>query len=274
MRAVENEKGKWKVGSVGKALSILNCFDLHRQEITLAQISQELDIPKSTAFNLIKTLEKEQYLRKSKNSQSYLPGVRLLELGYSSRNSIPVIANSVPLLENITRSTGEIAYLSTAHGDNLLVLEGTYPDRRFATYTTGGKALPLHTCSAGKMILSTLPDHVIEEYASRGLKQSTPNTIVSLDALMEEVNRIRQCGYSVDNEEESMGVRCVSVAVYGNTRRAVGTVSISGSVRSITDELVQEALPTMEKVAQVLSRDYYSFPVIYPDEQGEEKESQ
>lgn len=251
---------------MGKALQILNCFDFRRGELSLAQISQELDIPKSTAYNLVKTLVSEQYLRKSETSQNYLPGVRLFELGYCARNSMPIVSYAIPVLEDITRATGEITYLSTVHGDNLLVLEGTYPDRRFATYTTGGKSLPLNTCSAGKMILSTLPDSVIEQVATRGLYQSTPNTITTLEALMEEMNKIRRNGYSTDNEEETMGVRCASVAVYGDTGRAVGAISISGSVRSITEESIKNALPGMEKAAQFLSRMHNSFPAVYPDE--------
>lgn len=257
---------QWHVGSVGKALEILNLFNFKRTELSLAQISQEMNIPKSTAYNLLKTLESKQYLRKAENSSSYVPGVRLLELGYCSRNSMPIISYAIPVLEDITKATGEITYLSTVHGDNLLVLEGTYPERRFATYTTGGKSLPLHTCSAGKMILSTLPDNVIEKFAARGLIQSTPNTIKTLDTLMEEIYLIRTRGYSTDNEEETMGVRCASVAIYGSSNRAVGTISISGSVRSITDEAVKKALPNMEKAAHFLSRMAHAFPAIYPDD--------
>ena len=257
---------QWRVGSVGKALQILSLFNFKRTELTLAQVSQEMNIPKSTAYNLLRTLESEQFLRKAENSSNYIPGVRLLELGYCSRNSMPIIPYAIPALENITKYTGEITYLSTAHGDNLLVLEGTYPERRFATYTTGGKALPLNTCSAGKMILSTLPDAVIEQFASRGLARSTPNTIGTLEALMDEMREIRARGYSIDNEEETMGVRCASVPIFGTHGRAVGTISISGSVRSVTDEVVKNALPSMEKAAHFLSRMAYAFPVIYPDD--------
>ena len=263
MRQIEEQ---WRVGSVGKALQILNLFNFKCTELTLGQVSQKMNIPKSTAYNLLRTLESEQYLRKVENSSNYTPGVRLLELGYCSRNSMPIIPYSIPVLEDITKYTGEIAYLSTAHGDNLLVLEGTYPERRFATYTTGGKALPLNTCSAGKMMLSTLPDKVIEQFASRGLARSTPNTIGTLEALMDEMREIRMKGYSIDNEEETMGLRCASVPIFGPSGRAVGTISISGPVQSVTDEAVEKALPNMAKAAHFLSRMAYAFPVIYPDD--------
>lgn len=257
---------QWKVGSVVKALQILDCFSARRTEISLAQICQELDLPKSTAYNLVKTLVSEQFLRRAENSSNYLPGIRLFTQGYCARNSIPVISYAIPILEDVTRVTGEITYLSTVLGDNLLVLEGTYPEKRTPTYTTGGKTLPLNTCSAGKMILSTLPDSVIEQFSRRGLVASTPNTIITHDALMREIESIRAMGYAIDNEEETMGIRCASVAIYGGSGRAVGTISISGTVRSITDNVVKSALPLMEKAAHFLARMEYAFPALYPDD--------
>ena len=85
------QEDQWKVGSVIKALQILNCFNYRRMEISLAQISQELNIPKSTAYNLVNTLESEQYLRKAENSSNYMPGIHLFTLSYCARNSMPII---------------------------------------------------------------------------------------------------------------------------------------------------------------------------------------
>ena len=65
---------QWRVGSVGKALQILSLFNFKRMELTLAQVSQEMNIPKSTAYNLLRTLESEQFLRKAeKNGDQYAP---------------------------------------------------------------------------------------------------------------------------------------------------------------------------------------------------------
>lgn len=261
------QDNKWKVGSVGKALMVLECFDMKRSELSLAQISEMVGIPKSTAFNIVKTLLSAGYLRKAENSQNYLLGIKLFELGYYVRNTLPIISYAIPIMEEITRSTGEITYLSTANFDKLLVLEGVYPDRRFSNYTTGGKRLPMHCCSAGKMILSTLPDKLVREIISRGMEPSTPNTICTVDGMMTELEKIRAQGYSVDNEEETLGVRCVSLPVLSNSRRAVGAISISGSVRSLTDEKIEQALPLLEKAAQFLSRRSRDFPAIFFDEQ-------
>lgn len=263
-----NKQGenKWKVGSVGKALAILNSFDSQHSEQSLAQISAKIGLPKSTTYNLAKTLLGEGFLRKSDVSQNYLLGLKLFEMGYCTRNSLPIISYAIPIMEDITRATGEITYLSTVNRDKLIILEGIYPDRRFASYSTSGKTLPLHCCSAGKVILSTLPDSLVWAITENGMPQSTPNTICTQDALAEELKKIRRNGYSVDNEEETLGVRCASVAVRGMGNRAVGAISLSGSVRSITDEKIMQTLPHLEKAAQFLSRMANAFPAVYFDD--------
>ena len=260
------DDSKWRVGSVSKALTVLKCFNFKTKELSLVQISKLVGLPKSTAYNIVKTLVDEGFLRKSDSSQKYLPGLKLFELGYCARTTLPIISYAIPIMEDVTRVTGEITYLSTINGDKLLVLEGIYPDRRFATYTSGGKALGMHCCSAGKIILSTFSDDMVKKIADKGLTSSTPNTITTYKALKKELDTIRSKGFSVDNEEETLGVRCASVAIYGSENKAVGAISISGSVRSITDKKIMQALPLMEKAAQSLSRMAYTFPAVYPDE--------
>ena len=265
MSTSKQSGNNWKVGSVGKALAILNSFDIGHSEQSLAQISAKIGVPKSTTYNLVKTLLGEGFLRKSEVSQNYLLGLKPFEMGYCVRNSLPIISYAMPIMEDITRLTGEITYLSTVNRDRLIILEGIYPDRRFAAYSTAGKTLPLHCCSAGKMILSTFPDSLALAITEGSMVQSTPNTICTQDGLLAELEKIRANGYSVDNEEETLGVRCASVAVRGGGCRAVGAISISGSVRSVTDEKIMRTLPHLEKAAQFLSRMASAFPAVYFD---------
>ncbi len=262
----DQDKNGWRVNSVGKALQILGCFDLRNSELSLTQISEQIHAPKSTTSNLVKTLLSEGYLRRSGTSQNYLLGLKLFEQGSYVRNSLPIISYAIPIMEDITRETGEITYLSTIVGDKLMILEGIYPSRRFNAYSTAGKRLPLHCCSAGKMILSTLPEELVLQITANGMYQSTPNTIVTQQGLLKELEKIRKAGYSIDHEEETLGVCCASVAIYGAGSRAVGAISLSGSSRSVTDEKIEASLPHLDKAAQFLSRYASAFPAEYYDD--------
>lgn len=259
-----SEEKRWRVNSVGKALSILNAFDPDHSELSLAQLCGRSKLPKSTAFNLVKTLLEEGFLRKAEVSQNYLLGLKLFELGYRTRNSLPIISYAIPIMEEITRFTGEITYLTTVYSSKLLILEGVYPDRRFVAYSTAGKTLPMHCTSAGKAILSGLPEEMVRAIMEReGMYQSTPNTINNIDDLLVELERIRRRGYSEDHEEETLGVHCASLVIRDPKGLPVGTISISGSTRSLSNDKIQTALPLLERAARYLAQRYSLFPAVY-----------
>ena len=265
-KKADMESRKWRVNSVGKALSILDCFTTTCTELNLAQISEKLSLPKSTTFNLVKTLMDSGYLTKSKVSQNYLLGMKAYELAYKVRSSLSIITYATPVMEEIMRTTGEICYLTAVYGEKILILEGVYPDRRFVPYSTAGKAQPMHCTSAGKAVLSYLPEEMVEKIiGGQNLEQRTINTIYDPDELRRELELTRRRGYSVDNEEDALGVRCVSLAIRDADGIAVGTISISGSVRSLTDEKIQQSLPLLGTAANFLAQRADLFPAAYPE---------
>jgi len=263
----KSEKMNWKVNSVVKALNIFDQFGETTQELSLAQLSGMLDMPKTTTYNLVKTLEEEEYLRQSNVSKNYLLGLKLFEMGYRVKNSLSIISYSIPLMEEIMRVTGEITYLSSIYRDKILILEGVYPARRDVAYSISGKTLPMHCTSAGKVILSYLPEEMVDRILnSSGMLPNTSNTITNPEELKEELELIRKRGYSIDREEESYGVKCASVAIRDYQGIAVGGISIAGTVRSMSEEKIQRSISVMEKAARFLSQKASLFPVVYPEE--------
>ncbi len=243
-----------KVGSVSKALKILNCFDQSHSELSLNDFHKALSIPKSTLSNLLSTLEDGGYVVRSKRGQCYHLGYKTLELAYFMRSSIPIRQYALPLMEDLQSYSNENIYLTTYVSGRVLYLEALYPSKRKSKYSISGKTLPMHCTSCGKAMLSYLPEDEVEEIIARwGLPAVTQNTITDHDKLMEQLRIDRIRGYSVDVEEESVGVKCVAVAIRDDTGRAVGALSISGSVLSITDELVLEYASELIKTCNILS---------------------
>lgn len=252
--AETSDSARWKVGSVSKALSVLNCFTQSRQELTLTEISKMLNYPKSTLLNMIRTLEAERYLYRVKYSQSYRLSYKILELAYFMRTSMPINQYAIPLMEDLQLMSGENVYLTTHIDGRVLYLEALYSGRRSAKYSISGKTLPMHCTSCGKAMLSYLPrDEVNRIIHHWGLAQITPNTIADEDTLEEELLLTSQRGYALDVEEESLGVKCVAVAIRNNCGRAIGALSISGSVISMKDELLPQYAAELSKAASILS---------------------
>lgn len=240
------------VGSVCKALSILECFTATQPEQTLSQISRQLSLPKSTALNLIRTLESGGYLLKNLNGQTYRLGYKILELSYFLRASLPITQYAMPFLEELQVKTEEAIYLTSHINGRVLYLEGMYPSTRFGNFSISGKTLPMHCTSCGKAMLAYLPEQETRQIIERwGLHAKTQNTITDPERLSQELEAIRRRGYATDLEEETLGVKCIGMAIRNSEGYPTGAISISGTVISMRDELLDYYAKMLARVCSV-----------------------
>lgn len=248
------------VNSVAKAMRILDCFTPTQARLTLAQISHHLDLPKSTTLNLIRTLEQGDYLLRGPD-QSYQLGYKMLELSYCLRASMPIVQYAVPFMEELQIQTGETIYLTTHIEGRTLYLEGMYPSIRIGNYSITGKTLPMHCTGCGKAMLAYLPpaelDWILETWP---LVRCTPNTITDPVRLREELAAVRERGYAIDREEETPGVKCIGVAIRDGEGYPVGALSVSGTVMSMKDDLLDGYARTVSRVCHVLIGNASQFP--------------
>jgi len=260
----ETESGR--VNSVKKALRVLECFTTAAPEMTLTQLSRELDMPKSTLLNLIRTLEESGYLYRVRQSQNYRLGYKIMELGYSMRSAFPVVQFALPLMEELQLATGEFVYLTTHINGRVLYLECVYPQKRTVGYSITGKTLPMHCTGCGKAMLSSFSDKQIEWIIDTwGLERKTLNTITEREQLLGELEAIRSRGYALDLEEETPGVRCVAMPVRSSDGMAAGAISISGPVHSITEEKIPRYVKLLSDMTSILATRANLFPSMQID---------
>lgn len=269
----EQESGR--VNSVKKALRVLECFTAVSPEMTLTQLSRELDMPKSTLLNLIRTLEESGYVYRVRQSQNYRLGYKIMELGYSMRSAFPVVQFALPLMEELQQATGEFVYLTTHINGRVLYLECVYPQKRTVGYSITGKTLPMHCTGCGKAMLSCFADEQVESIIDTwGMERKTLNTITERDQLLRELEITRSRGYALDMEEETPGVRCVAMPVRAGDGMAAGAISISGPVYSITDEKLPRFVKLLSDMTSILATRADLFPAMQiesPWTSGQEK---
>jgi DNA-binding IclR family transcriptional regulator len=251
------------VNSVGKALRILECFNPQRGDLNLTQLSQILEIPKSTLLNLIKTLEDAGYLYKQKNSQNYRLGFKLMELGYNVRSALPIVQIALPFMEELQAATGEIVYLTSHINGRVLYLECVYPSRRSISYSVFGKTLPMHCTGCGKAMLAYMDDSMVDDIIAKwGMPRCTVNTITEPGKLKKALARYRELGYALDNEEESNNVKCVAMPIRSQQGDVAGALSISGPALSMTDEKIESFTTLLAKSCGILAHYAHLFPAI------------
>jgi len=252
-----------RVTATAKALRVLDCFTPTQPELSLAQISRILNMPKSTLLNQLRTLEEAGFLGKSPENQTYRLGHKIMELSYCAHAAMPVIQYAVPVMEDLQVSTGEIIYLTSHIGGQVFYLECVYPSRRSVSYSVSGKTLPMHCTGCGKAMLSQMPTDQVEAIIQKhGLPSFTQNTITDHDQLMEALATYRRKGYALDNEEETMGVKCVAMAIRTGRGDVAGAISISGPAISITPEVVDQYSDLLARACNTLTQCAHLFPAI------------
>lgn len=203
-----------RVTATAKALRVLDCFSPTQPELSLAQISRILNIAQEHPAQPAAHAGGGGLFGQDPENQTYRLGHKIMELSYCAHAAMPVIQYAVPVMEDLQVSTGEIIYLTSHIGGQVFYLECVYPSRRSVSYSVSGKTLPMHCTGCGKAMLSQMPTDQVEAIIQKhGLPSFTQNTITDHDALMEQLAVCRRRGYALDNEEETMGVKCVAMAI-------------------------------------------------------------
>jgi DNA-binding IclR family transcriptional regulator len=226
-------KRKYAVSSVEKALRLLAAFSMARPHWTVSELAREFRMPKSTAHNLLQTLQVFDLIRQDPEERGYRLGPRAMEMGLVFARSSEVFAQARPVLRRLAERSRETVKLGMLSDDQVLIVAAVESTHQLHTRGDAGTRWALHSTSLGKAILSALPIAEAEGLvAQRGLTRYTGRTVTTWTALRAELGLIRERGYAMDLEENEAGVRCVAAPFVDPLRGAVAAVSLSGpSVR-------------------------------------------
>jgi DNA-binding IclR family transcriptional regulator len=150
--------------------------------------------------------------------------------------------------------TGQTVNLSVQQSDEIVYIDRAWSERSGmqVVRAIGGRA-PLHLTSTGKLFLSAVDIRQVRAYASRTqLVGATINSITALDTLERELSQVRQFGYSRDNEELELGVRCIAAGIYDDTGKLVAGLSISAPSERLRDEWIPQLVTTAGKISEAL----------------------
>jgi DNA-binding IclR family transcriptional regulator len=242
------------IGSLLKAIDLMQLFTPAEPRLTLAEISRRLDMPKSTAHNLLATLMSRGYIEKV-DRDHYALGTAVIELTQGVRVNVELRDRAAPLLREMADASRETAYLTVLDRDHSLYIYGIESPRRLLARTAVGDRAMLHCTSVGKAILAFLPSDEIHGIVERvGLPAFTPATITDPDRLDEELVRIRARGYATDTEEHEPGTFCVGAPIRDERGRVIGSCSLSGSDPAIVNSREAELSERVIYTAQEISR--------------------
>ncbi len=242
------------VQSLGRAFAILEEVARHREGIGLADLSKLVGLHNSTTFHLAKTMVSLGYIRQEKDSKRYRVGRPLFALAASALDEIEMVNVATPVLEDLSRDTGESSHFAVRMGDAVVVIARTSGPGAFQLTDRVGVVRPAHCTALGKVILASLRPDQLERFLARvDMKPSTEKSITDIPVLLREVAEIRRSGIAVDDGEFNAEVRCVAVPVKDFTGQIVGALGISGPIWRMSNQALQSRAKIVQAAAERLS---------------------
>lgn len=244
------------VPALDRGLAILEAVAKSRSGLTLSQLTRALDLPKSSAFCLLLTLERAGYLRRNPVTKRYGCDMKLVRIATQALEGITLRDKARPVLRRLLDQTKLTVHMGIAGENEVILIEKLDPNTTSSVATWVGKGMDFHCTSLGKCLLAFSPESEVDRVLGhRALLRHNENTIASIQRLKAELAKVRRLGYAIDDEEEELGSRCIGAPIIDLDGRAVAAISISGDLAEIDVANSSRLCLKVQKAAELLSRE-------------------
>lgn len=237
MEKKSKEKQTKTIGSVIKAMDVIDFIAHSKKEVGVTEISEGLNYGSSGTYHILNTLKQCNILVQNEETKKYGLGLKLWKIGMLAygKNHISNILR--PYLKKLKEETGETANLTVLDNNNIVYIAQEESDKLVKMFTTTGAIAPIHCTAAGKVLLAYMDEEEREDTInSIKLDKFTDKTIVTKEDLLEEIEEIKSRGCGFDSEEREIGVSCIAAPIFDLHDETLGCITISGPTGRFTKE--------------------------------------
>jgi IclR family acetate operon transcriptional repressor len=208
----DERRDEYTIRAVDRVCDILDLLQKAREGVSLKDAANATKLPKSSVFRYLISLEARRYIEQDPNSGLYRLGSAFMPV--QARQIDLLVERAHPLLERVRDELGETTALSMFDGDEIIYLDVVESRSELRLAPTPGGHAYIHATAAGKMIAAQVDDNlVVKALDATGMVRSTERTIATVEAFLEELQRVRAHGYALDDGESTLEGRCIAVAV-------------------------------------------------------------
>ena len=240
-------------GSVERAFSILEFLNSSKRGWNISEMSRKLNIPKSTTHVLVSTLDHLGYIKQYQSSRRFQLSTKMFGLGRKALNATPLPEVALPHLRWLVQESKLTAHVGILEKSQVVFVQKVDGPGiiKFDTYV--GKCSELHCTGLGKALLAFQPEEIIQSVLSNyTFNRFTKRTISSQSAFVAELARVRQNGYSIDDEEEELGIRCIAAPIF-SAGMVLAAVSVTGTTTQIHMEEMERFVALTKSAAARIS---------------------
>jgi IclR family transcriptional regulator, KDG regulon repressor len=248
----EEEQGGSR--SVRRALEILEFLLQRGEPATVAAIVSALQIPKSTAYELVRTLSEAGYLEPAGRNAGLYLGRKLFELGMAYRSQVDLLRDGSQIVEELRDATGETVQLSVLENDMMLVLLKEEGSRSIRIISRVGSRVPVNWAAAGRLLVSDLDDATLAALLKRSVRQSpTERSITDVPKLIQQIRKFRKQGYATELNATNEHAGCVAAPVIDGSGRCIAAISIVAPEHRLGKQNREELISKVREAAAKLS---------------------
>ncbi|MDK3073786.1 IclR family transcriptional regulator [Sedimentitalea sp. JM2-8] len=243
----------YRSNSLLRGLSILECFNANRPELTLSEIAEALSITSSAAYRFVVTLEREGYLSKRKTAYRLAP--RVMDLGYRYLASQDIYDLARIPADELRNETGFTVHVAMLEGTNIIYVYRALSDRSMVSNVPVGSRLPAFSTTMGRVLLSDLTEDELDRrfdgYVFEQMSALAPSSLEELKPLLKAD---RERGYVAQSSHLATGTLSIAAPLVSRHGRYTGAINLSGHEMQLqpSPELIEKVLETARTISRML----------------------
>lgn len=251
-RAFNEKTEQNTIKSLDRALVVLN--ELARMESAqLSVLAQSLGESPATVYRVLTTLSLHGMVESVGDTQTWHIGPNAFLIGSAFLRRTSLVERSRPILRALMEATGETANLGIEKDGSVLFVSQVETHAPIRAFFPPGTLSPLHASGIGKVLLSAFGDDRLERFTRTGLEAFTEFTLSQPDALRSDLENICNRGYSIDDQERNLGMRCIAAPIRNAYGEVIAGISVSGPTSRVSIDMVDDVAAKVLEAAKALS---------------------
>lgn len=253
--AADDDRDRYMVPALERGLHILGEFSRHRRTLSAPELARRFNLPRSTVFRLLTTLEAMGYLERADNGRDYRLGMAVLRLGFEYLASLELTQIGAPLLNRLCDELGYPCNLVVRDGREIVYVAKVTPPTPFVSTVTIGTRLPAHATVLGQVLLGDLSSEELRAlYPDDELKSYSANTPKTVDELSRRIATARDMGYAVSEGFFESHISTIAAPVRDDSGHVIAALGLTVTAAHIDDEKLKALVLRVRMVAEELSR--------------------
>ena len=252
-RSWDDKTSQNTIKSLDRAMEVFE-FLSEAQGKSLAMISSEMGQSAATVYRILVTLEGRGLVEFDPNEQLWYIGAQAFVIGARFLRRTSLVDRARPILRKLMEETGETANLGIEREGAVLFISQVETHATIRAFFPPGTLSPMHASGIGKALLAQMDEDRLDRIlAAQRFERFTKYTLTDLGHLRENLIEVREVGYSVDDEEKNLGMRCIAAPVFDVSDEAVAGISVSGPISRVGEGDVSHLSRAVKDAAQALS---------------------